>query len=109
MSPAATRPGTNGRGRISATRATETAPGLRRPSCAPVQPAEPMSRRRLIRIGAVAVAAALLVALALRTVGAMTAVTALELEAIVGLPVWLVLWRRTGTTLLPRPRSTHDR
>lgn len=108
MSPAAARPATNGRGRI-ATRATEAPPGLRRPSCAPVQPAEPVSRRRLIRIGAVAVAAALLVAVALRTVGAMTAVRALELEAIAGLVVWLVFGRRISATLLPQPRSTHDR
>lgn len=109
MSPAAARPGTNDRGRISAKWATETAPGLRRPSCAPVQPAEPVSRRRLIRFGAVAIAAALLVALAMRAVGAMTAVTALELEAIMGLLVWLVFGRTISATLLPRPRSTHDR
>ena len=94
MSPAATGPGPNGRGRICAP---------------PVQPAGPASRRRLIRIGVVAVAAALLVALALRTVGAMTAVTALELEAILGLLVWLVFGRRISATVLPEARPTHDR
>lgn len=108
MSPAAARPGTSGRGRISATMATETATGLRRLLCAPVQPDEPVSRRHLTRIGA-AIAAALLVGLALRAAGAMTAVTALQLEAVMALLVWLVFGRRISVPLLPRPQSTHDR
>lgn len=106
MSSAAARPGTSRRSRFAATRATQT--GVRRPSCAPVRPPEPVSRRRLIRIGAVAIAAAVLVALALRAAGAMTAETALELEAIMGLLVWLIVWRRIRTELLPRPPSTRE-
>lgn len=51
-----------------------------------------------IRIGAIAIAAGLLAALVLRTVGVISGVTALELEAVVGLPVWLVVWRRTAAS-----------
>lgn len=39
----------------------------------------------------------------------MAEVTALELEAIVRLLVWLVFGRRISATLLPHPRSAHDR
>lgn len=46
-----------------------------------------------------AIAAGVLAALLLRFGGGISAATALELEAILGLAVWLVFWRRTRNAL----------
>lgn len=99
MSPGATT-AARGRRRTAATRqdGRAAAPGGR--SCHP-RPSGRPARRDLIGIVAIAVGL-LLVALVVPAAGAASDVTALELEAIVGLPVWLVLWPRIRTRwLLP--------
>jgi hypothetical protein len=92
VSPAAAAGATHRR-RTSTTGRAEPVATTGDRSCCPPPPGRP-ARRHLVRIVPIA-AALLLTALVLRTVGVMSGVTALELEAILGLPVWLLLWRRT--------------
>lgn len=101
MSSGAATARTLGRGRTSAPRRAEPAAAAEGRSCGP-RPPDRRARRRLT--GIVAIAAGLLsVALVLRTAGPMSGLTALELEAVLGLPVWLLLWRRTRITAAREP------